>query len=104
MPPPDVTAAQTYLGGNWTTAQVTDALAAEKAAQASRCRVPADTDPWPADLAQALLRRVARNLALRNLPLGLQTALTETAVATTRVGADPEVRRLEAPFRKVDVG
>lgn len=36
--------------------------------QASRCTVP---DPYPDALGQALLRRVQREVAARNLPLGM---------------------------------
>jgi hypothetical protein len=75
---------------------IADQYAAEVAAQASRCRV----DPYTPALAAALVRRVNRALSMKNLPLGV--TLDENAV---RVGSvDPEVRRLEAPFRKVVVG
>lgn len=80
-----------------TEAEVTEARAAEVADQASRCRV----DPYNDALAEALHRRVARNLAMRNLPLGVQ--IDETG--GTRIGStDPEVRRLEGPYRKLVVG
>lgn len=69
---------------------------AEVADQARRCRV----DPYNAALAAALVRRVHRALNMKNLPLGV--TLDENAV---RVGStDPEVRRLEGPYRKVVVG
>lgn len=69
---------------------------AEVADQARRCRV----DPYDPALAAALVRRVLRALAMKNLPLGV--TLDESAV---RVGStDPEVRRLEGPFRKTPVG
>lgn len=77
-------------------ADVSAAYAAEVADQASRCRV----DPYSHALAAALVRRCARALAMRNLPLGV--TLDETAV---RVGStDPEVRRLEAPYRRLVIG
>lgn len=109
---PDLTAVSTYLGSDhsWTDAEVTAALLAETAAQAKVCTFPPDpTDgdplPYPADLAEALCRRVAHNLALRALPLGVQANITEMAVATTRVGGtDAEVRRLEAPHRRRVLG
>lgn len=108
MAVPDVTEVETYLGetgGSWSTEQVTEAYAAEKAAQASVCKVPLDTDAWPADLAEALKRRVAHNLALRALPLGISPAITDGAVAIARPGGlDAEVRRLEAPYRKRVLG
>lgn len=79
------------------------ALAAEKAAQAKRCRVPADDAEWPADLVEALCRRVARNLAMRNLPIAVLQGDAEVG-NTILPGRDPEVRRLEAPFRKLVMG
>lgn len=105
----DVAAAVTgYLaagGSVWTEQEISAALAAEQAAQAARCRVPAEDDDWPADLLEALCRRVAHNLALRGLPLGVQATISEAAVAQTRVaGTDAEVARLEAPHRRLVVG
>lgn len=93
-----------YLSGTmsdqFTDAALTSAIAAEKDDQARRLRagvVPAD---HPA-LREALYRRVARNLALRALPLGIATG-EDSAI---RVGfRDPEVRRLESPYRRVTVG
>lgn len=108
MPAPTSAVALAYLGGDgnpYTAAEAASAFAAEIKAQGRVCRQP--TDPavdWEADLVEALCRRVARNLALRAIPLGLQTAVTDGAVATVKVGADPEIRRLEAPFRKLVVG
>lgn len=95
-----------YLGdtaGSYDQAAIDQALAAEAADQAARCRIT-DTDPQPA-LVEALCRRVAHNLAIRALPLGVQATITDAAVATVSVGGlDAEVRRLEAPHRKRVVG
>jgi hypothetical protein len=92
-------------GGSWEAEQIDGAFAAEKAAQSAVCTVPADDADWPEDLAEALMRRVAHNLALRALPLGVQASLSEGGVAQTRVGGtDAEVRRLEGPYRKRVVG
>lgn len=78
-------------------AVVSGALSAEVEDQATRCRVVPYTDA----LAEAIYRRVARNLALRNVPLGVQM----NDVGGVRIGSqDPEVRRLEGPYRKVVVG
>ncbi|HEY0696447.1 MAG TPA: hypothetical protein VGD43_01385, partial [Micromonospora sp.] len=78
--------------------QVADALAAEVDAQAAVCKVPAS---YTADLAQALKRRVARNLAMRNVQLGIQAS----EAGGVHIGAsDPEVRRLERPYRKHPIG
>lgn len=89
-----------YLGAtSWTTADITDALAVETAAQAAVCAVPA---PMPADLAHALKRRVARNLALRSNHLGVGSMDGDgPAIAP---GRDQEVRRYEAPYRRLVVG
>jgi hypothetical protein len=106
MAAPTVTDVQDYLGAEteYTSDEIGAALASEKAAQARKCRVPADDAVWPEDLVEALCRRVQRNLAVRALPLGLQTSITDAAVQTTRIGRDPEVGRLEAPWRKVMFG
>lgn len=108
MPAPTTEETTAYLadsGSSWTPEQIAAAYAAEKAAQASVCKVPADADPWPADLAEALFRRVAHNLALRALPLGVAPSITDGAIAIARPGGtDAEVRRLEAPYRKRPVG
>lgn len=85
---------------SWATEDLQDALDAEAAAQRSVCRVRA---VYPDDLRQALLRRVQRNLALRQLPLAVHQGDAE-AGPMLLPGRDPEVRRLEAPHRKLVVG
>lgn len=112
--PPALADVKAYLGDQnvWEDAEISAALAAEVSAQTRVVRLPADPDPppdplpdYPADLAEALCRRVAHNLAVRGLPLGVSVDLTDVAVATTRVGGtDAEVRRLEAPWRRLVVG
>lgn len=88
----------------WSPAEVESAYLAEKTAQASLCLVPADDAEWPADLAEALCRRVAANLAVRALPLGFKASMSEMAISTARVGGDDrEVERLEAPYRVIAV-
>lgn len=101
---PEVKAYLEATGGTPSQAELSNALKAERAAQAAICRVPADDAVWPADLTEALKRRVARNLAMKNIPLGVQSAMSEAAVSTIRVGSDPEIRRLEAPHRKHTIG
>lgn len=80
--------------------EVEDALNAEAAAQRSVCRVGAY---YPDDLRQALLRRVMRNLAMRRLPLAVLQGDVEMGSAILP-GRDPEVRRFEAPHRKLVIG
>jgi hypothetical protein len=81
----------------WSDPQIQAALDVEAAAQARTCRIGAT---FPPDLAEALKRRVRRNLTMRGIPLGVQTS----EVGPIRVGRDPEIRRLEAPFLKLPVG
>lgn len=109
VPAPTSISAQAYLApmqGEWDVSDIEKAFVAEKASQRKRCRVPDDIlDAWPADLVEALHRRVAHNLALRALPLGLDSSIGELGVSQQRVGGlDAEVRRLEAPYRKLVVG
>ena len=81
-------------------AVIQGALNAETSAQAGKCRIP---DPVPADLDEALKRRVVRNLALRKLPLAMLQGDADGG-AVVLPGNDPEVRRLEAPHRKLVMG
>lgn len=80
-----------------------DVLAAEIALQAKVCRIPVDpTDPpsdaFPAPLRTALFRRVARALALKGIPLAVLQGDAETGT-TYLPSNDPEVRRMERPYR-----
>jgi hypothetical protein len=106
MAVPGVDELKEYLGASsYSDDELGAALAAEKASQKSRCRVPADSADWPADLAEALKRRVARNLAMRGLPLAVLQGDAELGTPGLRLpGQDPEVRRLEAPWRKLVMG
>ena len=108
----DLTSLSAYLGpevvGQWDDASLSSALSAECAAQARVCRIPVDDAEdftYPADLAEAVFRRVGHNLALRRLPLGVQATVSEYNATTTRVGGeDAEVRRLERPWRRWPIG
>lgn len=75
---------------------IAEAYLAEVTVQAGRCNV----EPYNDALAEALCRRVSRNLAMRNLPLGV---VMDEAGATRIGSTDPEVRRLEARYLKVPV-
>lgn len=101
MARPTADEVKAYLDQNgltYTEAKISSALKAETAAQDTV--VKADRLERD-DVAEALCRRVARNLAMRNLPLGVQI----TDAGATALGSnDPEVRRLERPHRKVAVG
>lgn len=112
MPDAQLDALKDYLedaADAWSDDTLEGALVAERSAQTARCRIPVAAEDeedfvYPPDLTEALFRRVARNLAIRGLPLGVQASMSEAAVAVTRIGDDAEIRRLEAPYRKRVVG
>lgn len=83
-------------------AQIQQILDAETELQSVSC-VWADATEYPSALAQALLRRCARQIGGRQLPLGL-TADTSGEYAPVRLpNYDVEIERLEAPFRNIAV-
>lgn len=89
-----------YLGAaaaQWDDAELTSALAAENGDQGTKCRIPTVR---PAALDEALKRRVARNLAMRKVPLGIAASEIE---ATQVRALDPEIKRFEAPYRRRDL-
>lgn len=88
-----------YLDRNsWTDEELQAALDAEASAQRRACRVPA---AYPPDLREALLRRVSRNLAMREQRSATDPDTDTPAAIPSR---DPEVRRLEAPYRRLGMG
>jgi hypothetical protein len=114
--PPDLAACKAYLridpANTTRDTEIASALATEIAAQRKAVRAAAfGVDPaapaapvaYPTDLAEAVCRRVARNLALRGIPLAVLQGDTETG-PTVLPGRDPEVRRLEAPYRRLPAG
>lgn len=92
-----------YLKGSassWTTAELQEELDGEASAQRAKCGVRA---VYPPDLRKALLRRVQRALAMRALPLATLQGDADGG-ALLLPGEDPEVRRLEKPYRKLVMG
>lgn len=90
-----------YLGEHSATAQeMEDTLSAETAAQFAACRIPG---AYPPNLRMALLRRCARALAMKGIPLAVLQGDDESG-STVLPGSDPEVRRLEKPYRRMKVG
>ena len=99
---PDLANVLAYLGEDSHTAQeVQDALDAETAAQRRRCRIP---PTYPEDLGEALRRRVARNLAARAVPVAQFTSFEGGGTSSRVPTTDPEIVRLEAPYRRLVVG
>ena len=95
------------LAGKYGDVVLSGVLDVEIADQAGRIRPKYRIDPdlgWAAHLPplrEAILRRCARNLSLRKLPLGIQ----EGEAQLLRVGGrDGEIRRLEAPYLRMAVG
>ena len=83
--------------------EIERAFAAETAAQANTCRVLDESGEYviAPDLDEALLRRVACNLARRPIPLAYSMG---EAIVARLPKSDPEIRRLEGPHRKIVIG
>lgn len=78
--------------------QLGQVLEAEADKQAAYCLIPDDPAAFPAALAQALYRRVARECAARSVPLGLLGDGIE--YGPSRLPAlDTQVESHEAPYR-----
>lgn len=103
---PSVEDIQDYMGDTSDSIEaITDALAAETAAQARRCIIPTDPADYPADLAEALKRRVQRNLRMRTVTLPSELAGEYGSEGNSYLPFnDPEIARLERPHRKVVMG
>jgi len=76
---------------------------AEVLLQAKLCTIAEDPTGWPADLRQAIYRRVAREIAAKGIPLGTFGADSEYGPARLSRW-DAEIGRLEGPSRKVVFG
>ena len=95
--PPDLAKVRSWTGVN--VSSIDDAalqvvIDAEVWSQAQVCTV----DPYTPNLYQAVLRRCARELAARGVPLGGMTAEAEYGPAQLAT-FDAEVERLEGPSR-----
>lgn len=100
----------TTLTSKYGTAVLSQVIEVEIGDQAARIKAKyrmTDPDPdtaWAGhkpQLREAVMRRCARNLALRKLPLGI----SESDIAALRVaGKDTEIKRLEAPYLRMQVG
>lgn len=96
--------ALTYLSSTGDTsfslADITSVLDAERSAQAAVCRV----DDYTPALREALFRRVARNLAARSVPVASFSSFEGGATSQRVPMRDPEITRLEGPYRRLVVG
>lgn len=80
---------------------LTRMMAAAEQDQAARCTWPDVTDGYPDALAQAYLRRVQREVAARNLPLGM-VGLDAAEYGPTRLPhLDALVEEHERAYRRV---
>ncbi len=96
VPVPDLAAIKTYLGDSatqYTDPQIQAALDAETQRQRDVCTIPA---LYPASLADALRRRVARNLAAQALPLAYRRDPEGSAIRLA--GEDAIVKRIESAY------
>ena len=87
--------------GRYSDDTLTQVISVETAAQAKKCHGVGGSFP---DLNEALSRRVQANLARRALPLGVMETSGDAEGRAFAPRADPEIRRLEAPYRKITVG
>lgn len=84
-----------------TNEQLAQVLAAEDVNQVRVCRIADPAGDRDEDLVQALLRRCARTLAARGVPLGV----TQGEFGPARLGTfDGEIERLEGPARRFVFG
>jgi hypothetical protein len=96
---PAVEDVENYLGEtSLTTEELADALEAEASDQRSRCYT---APTYPPALFRALVRRAARAAAMQRVLLGLQDS--EGFVSRVPVW-DGEIRRYEAPHRRMPMG
>ncbi len=85
--------------GRYTDATLNQVIATETAAQARKCKPSSSPD-----LAEALQRRVVVNLARRGITLGVIEQSSDAAGPAFIPRHDAEVKRLEAPYRRMVVG
>lgn len=95
---PVVGDAVAYMGITPDLGVVEELFEAEKAAQRARCSIPA---AYPPDLRLALLRRTKRAYEMRQNTTASDSDTPFTGFVPNN---DPEVRRYEAPYRKVVLG
>jgi hypothetical protein len=101
---PDLATVRAYLKVPTTALSdddLTRMMAAAEQDQAARCAWPEGADTYPEALAQAFLRRVQREVAARNLPLGM-VGLDASEYGPTRLPfLDSLVEEHERAWRRV---
>lgn len=97
--------AWSQISGQVTDAQLAQVLEAETALQDASCRwgdVTAPTGMRPPPLTQALMRRVAREVAARDQALGF---VQDAEFGPVRLSSwDAEITRLERPYQRQVLG
>lgn len=101
---PDVTAVRAWTqvsAQSVTDAQLQQVIDTEAALQSASCSW---TDvEYPPALAQAILRRCARQIGARQLPLGLVGDSAGETAPVRMPSWDVEIERIEAPYRVIAV-
>lgn len=99
---PDTDALAGYLSPTSVdTGRLAEVLDVEIRAQRDVCWLPAQ---YTVSLREAVLRRCACNLARQGIPLAVQQGDAESGGTVMPPTYDPEVRRLEGPYRKLVTG
>lgn len=99
---PDLAYVKEYLrdgAAPWSDDEIADALATETGRQRDACTIPL---AYPAQLREALCRRVQRNLAMRALPLAYRVDGEGQAVRMSR--HDPVIKEIEDHYPKAVTG
>jgi len=85
--------------GRYSDTVLNQVIATEQDAQAHKCHTIR-----PPAMVEALSRRVQVNLAKRGLPLGVIEQSGDAGGTAFMPRLDPEIQRLEAPYRRVVIG
>lgn len=102
--PPTVVQVRAYLDSNGETSATDEAIAEALAAEAANQRTACYVDEYGPDLAEALKRRVAKNLAARAVPIASITTFDGGTTQARVQRYDAEVTRFEGPYRRLVIG
>ena len=102
--PPSAVQVRAYLDSNGETSATDEAIAEALAAEEANQRLACYGDDYGPDLAEALKRRVAKNLAARAVPIASTTTFDGGTTQARVQRYDAEVTRFEGPYRRLAVG